>query len=132
MARILIIEDDEPVRTMLGLTLAHFGHSVIEARDGEEGLMLFRNNETDLVITDIVMPEKEGLEVLMTLRKKYPPVKMIAISGGGRQTAKDNLHIAKLMGATRVLAKPVTTETLMAVVNELLAEGRVDRTKAAV
>lgn len=132
MARILIIEDDEAVRTMLSLTLAHFGHAVIEARDGEEGLMLFKHNKTDLVITDIVMPEKEGLEVLMTLRKKVPPVKMIAISGGGRQSAKDNLHIAKLMGATRVLAKPVTTEVLMAVVNEVLAGKTSERPKAVV
>jgi DNA-binding response OmpR family regulator len=123
MARILLIDDDDAVRTMLGLTLTHFGHAVIEARDGEEGLLLFNHNETDLVITDIVMPEKEGLEVLMTLRKKIPPVKMIAISGGGRQSAEDNLHLAKLMGAARVLAKPVTTEALMAAVNDLLAAG---------
>ena len=93
MARILLIDDDDSVRTMLRLTLVHFGHTVIEARDGKEGLELFQNTDVDLLITDIVMPEKEGLEVLMELRKrKHPPVKIIAISGG------DYLHMAKLMG----------------------------------
>ncbi len=82
MARILLIDDDDSVRTMLRLTLAHFGHTVIEARNGKEGLELFQHANADLVITDIVMPEKEGLEVLMELRKKHPPVKIIAISGG--------------------------------------------------
>ena len=100
MARILLIDDDDTVRTMLRLTLVHFGHTVIEARDGKEGLELFQDANVDLLITDIVMPEKEGLEVLMELRKKHPPVKIIAISGG------DYLHMAKLMGAAKVLAKP--------------------------
>ena len=77
MARILLIDDDDSVRTMLRLTLAHFGHSVIEARNGKEGLELFQHANADLLITDIVMPEKEGLEVLMELRKKHPPVKSL-------------------------------------------------------
>ena len=114
MARILLIDDDESVRTMLRLTLAHFGHTVIEAHNGKEGLELFRHANADLLITDIVMPEKEGLEVLMELRKKHPPVKIIAISGG------DYLHMAKLMGAAKVLAKPFSTNVLIAAIDELL------------
>jgi len=117
MARILLIDDDDAVRTMLRLTLAHFGHTVIEARDGKEGLELFQHANVDLLITDIVMPEKEGLEVLMELRKRQPPVKIIAISGG------DYLHMAKLMGAAKVLAKPFSTDVLIAAVNELLPAG---------
>src|SRR6185295_3799520 len=100
MPRILLIDDDDSVRTMLRRTLAHFGHTVIEARNGKEGLELFHSSEVDLIVTDIVMPEKEGLEVLMELRKKQTAVKVIAISGG------DYLHMAKLMGAAKVLAKP--------------------------
>jgi DNA-binding response OmpR family regulator len=124
MARILLIEDDNEVRTMLRLTLIHFGHNVIEARNGREGLELFKTVNADLVITDIVMPEKEGLEVLIKLRaKQVPPVKIIAISGGGRQKAADYLRLAKLMGAARVLAKPFSNEVLLAVIDELLPNG---------
>jgi DNA-binding response OmpR family regulator len=123
MARILIIEDDKAVRTMLGLTLTHFGHTVLEAGNGREGLELFKRANADLVITDIVMPEKEGLEVLIELRQKQVPlVKVIAISGGGRQHAKDYLRMAKLMGAAKVLEKPFSTEVLIAAVNELLSD----------
>ena len=117
MARILLIDDDDSVRTMLCLTLAHFGHTVIEARDGKEGLELFQNANVDLLITDIVMPEKEGLEVLMELRKRHPPVKIIAISGG------DYLHMAKLMGAAKVLAKPFSSNVLIEAIDELLRDG---------
>ena len=118
MARILLIDDDDSVRTMLRLTLAHFGHTVIEARNGKEGLELFQHANADLVITDIVMPEKEGLEVLMELRKRQPPVKIIAISGW-----RDYLHVAKLMGAAKVLAKPFSTNVLIAAIDELLPGG---------
>jgi DNA-binding response OmpR family regulator len=108
---------------MLRLTLTHFGHTVIEARNGKEGLELFRSAGADLLITDIVMPEKEGLEVLMELRRSHSRVKIIAISGGGRQNAEDYLHMAKRMGAAKVLAKPFSNEALLAAINELLADG---------
>jgi DNA-binding NtrC family response regulator len=120
MARILLIEDDESVRTVLYLTLVHVGHDVIEARNGREGLDLFRRSRVDLVITDIVMPEKEGFEVLMKIRKRNPALKIIAISGGGLHNAAHYLHTAKLLGAAKVLAKPFSNEALMAAVNELL------------
>jgi CheY-like chemotaxis protein len=124
MARILLIEDDNEVRTMLRLTLAHFGHTVIEARNGKEGLAMFKTAQVDLVITDIVMPEKDGLAVLTALRtKQLPPVKIIAISGGGRQSAVENLKMAKLLGAAKVLAKPFSNEVLIAAINELLPDG---------
>jgi CheY-like chemotaxis protein len=125
MARILLIDDDEAVRTVMRLTLAHFGHTVTEARDGREGLKFFDQIEVDLLITDIVMPEADGLEVLMEVAKRRPSVRIIAISGGGRQNAGDHLHVAKLLGATKVLAKPFSTEALIAAVNETLA-GRSD------
>ena len=123
MARILLIEDDESVRTMLQMILVHFGHTVMEAGNGNEGLEQFRRAGADLVITDIVMPEKEGIEVLLELRKEQPPVKIIAISGGGRQSATDYLHLATLLGASTVLAKPFSSAELVAAITELLPQG---------
>jgi YesN/AraC family two-component response regulator len=83
MARILLIDDDDSVRRVLRLMLGQFGHFVIEARNGTEGVELFMEANADLVITDIVMPEKEGLEVLKEIRKLSPAVKIIAIPGVG-------------------------------------------------
>ena len=121
MARILLIDDDDAVRTVMRLTLARFGHTVTEARNGREGLTRFREGGADLLITDIVMPEADGLEVLMELAKHRPAVRIIAISGGGRQDASDHLHVAKLLGAAKVLAKPFSPEALLAAVNEALS-----------
>lgn len=122
MARILLIDDDDALRTMLRLTLNHFGHTVVEARNGREGLALYPHADVALVITDIVMPEVEGIEVLMELRKVEPRVKIIAISGGGRASATDYLRLARKLGASRVLAKPFSNEALLAAINDVLAE----------
>ena len=120
MPRILLIDDDDSFRSMLSKTLAHFGHTVIEARNGKEGLELFSHADADLIITDLIMPEKEGLELLMELREMRTAVKIIAMSGGGRNSAADYLPIAKLMGAAKVLSKPFSNEVLVATINELL------------
>ncbi len=120
MAHILLIDDDTALRTMLRLTLIHFGHTVTEAGNGREGLARFTQPGIDLVITDIVMPDVEGLEVLMALRLKQPPVKIIAISGGGRGSATDYLRVATQMGAAKVLAKPFSNETLIRTINEVM------------
>jgi DNA-binding response OmpR family regulator len=125
MAKILIIDDDEAVRTRLRLTLAHFGHTAIAAGDGHEGLKLFRHHRPDLVITDIVMPEKEGLAVVLELRQMQPKPKIIAVSGGGRRDAEEYLRLAGLLGADRVLTKPFSTDVLVAAVAELLPEAGV-------
>ncbi len=122
MARILLIDDDQAVRTGMRLTLAHYGHTVTEARDGREGLKLLDQINVDLLITDIVMPEVDGLEVVIEVAKRRPAMRIIAISGGGRLNASDHLQVAKLLGATKVLAKPFTTEALLAAVNEALTD----------
>jgi len=101
--------------------LAHIGHDVIEARDGQEGLRLFPDSNAELVITDLVMPEKEGLEVLMELRGSHPDLKIIAMSGGGRQNPADNLRIAKYLGASLVLYKPIMLQDLKAALEKVLA-----------
>jgi len=124
MARILLIDDDNAFRTVLGLTLTHFGHAVVEARNGREGLELFLDASADLLITDLVMPEKEGIEVLIALRDRLPPVNIIAMSGGGLGKAETYLRSATLLGAARVLKKPFSNEALLAAVNELLADGK--------
>jgi CheY-like chemotaxis protein len=124
MAHILLIEDDDGVRVMLRDTLVHYGHEVTEARNGREGLELYFQIKPDLLITDIVMPEKEGLELLMELRKRHQHAKVIAISGGGQKQRADYLQMARLMGAAQVLAKPFGNEALRAAVADVLAGGR--------
>jgi DNA-binding response OmpR family regulator len=120
MARILLIDDDEPVRTVLRLMLVHQGHSVIEARNGREGLQLFQASNADLVITDLVMPETEGFEVLVELRKKVPRVKIMVITGGVRGKSANYLDMAMRLGADQVLAKPFSSEGLTAALKLLL------------
>jgi CheY-like chemotaxis protein len=120
MARILVIDDEEPIRAVLRKALMCLGHTVTEAADGKEGLRMFAEHGADLVITDLVMPEMEGFEVLMTLRGEHPNVKIIAISGGGRQGAGDNLRMAKYLGASRVIPKPMSMAQLTEALDALL------------
>ena len=123
MARILLIEDHELVRSLLRETLELAGHAVIEARNGVEGLDLFRQAGADLVITDIVMPHKGGLGVVTALREQDPPVSIIAISGA-RDSAEDYLDLAYRMGAVKVLLKPFSIAALIAAIDELLTVDR--------
>ncbi len=126
MARILLIDDDDNVRSTISCVLDRHGHTVIEARDGEEGLKLYPTVKADLVITDIVMSGKSGLDVLTELRDSHSPFKAIAISGGSLWGREDGLRRARELGVTRVLAKPFTCEALVNAVNELLAPGTSD------
>lgn len=121
MAHILLIEDNDSIRKMLSLFLARFGHTVISARDGQEGLDLFPHSGADLVITDLMMPRKSGLEVMQALRERQARVKVIAISGGGQADEEDPLATAVSLGAFRVFRKPFSPEELMIAVNEVLA-----------
>ena len=123
MARILLIDDDDALRAVLREILVHFGHTVIEARNGTEGLALFQQAPADLLITDIVMPEKDGIEVLMALRDMHRPLKIIAISGAGPHGGGDYLALARLMRAAKVLQKPFSADALMAAINDLLPGG---------
>jgi DNA-binding response OmpR family regulator len=125
MARILLIDDDDPFRIMLKVALTQSHHEVVEARDGRKAIALFAENPAELVITDIIMPDKDGLEILPELRRKHPAVKIIAMSGGGRINAADFLKIAKMLGADRTLSKPFPLLRLITMVNEMLAGGPV-------
>lgn len=106
---------------MLCLTLTAMGHTVEEARDGEQGIAQYEREPADVVLTDLIMPEKEGIETIMELKRKHPNVKIIAMSGGGRVTAADYLQLAKKLGAIRTLAKPFTNEALRATIAATLA-----------
>ena len=122
MQRILVIDDDEQVRELLAEILAQAGYHITEAVNGEVGLKLFRAQPADLVITDLIMPEKEGMETILALRKEFPKVRIIAVSGGGRSTTLDYLPIAKSLGARRTLAKPFTRQEILDAVRDTLAE----------
>lgn len=122
MARILVIDDEDLARFTVRKYLASAGHSVLEARDGKEGLTLQEQDPCDLVITDIIMPEKEGLETILELRQADPKLPIIAISGGGRQGYADYLEAAKPFGANFSLAKPFSQEDLLGAVESCLSE----------
>lgn len=116
MAHILIIDDDDLFRSMLRDTLQVLGHSVTEAANGREGLERLQERPPDLVMTDIIMPDMEGIETIIGLRRSHPRLPVIAMSGGGRGSANDYLQVAQQLGATRVLAKPFSTEELQAAI----------------
>jgi YesN/AraC family two-component response regulator len=98
------------------------GYEVLEARNGKEALAIADKEPVDLVITDIVMPEKEGLETISALKQKIRGIKVVAMSGGGRGSASDYLRLATMMGANRVMLKPFSNDSLAAVLGELLGE----------
>jgi two-component system response regulator (stage 0 sporulation protein F) len=118
MASILIVDDDAPIRAMLRRILEEDGHQIREATNGEIGLMLYRDAPADLVITDILMPERDGMEVTLALTQEFLDVRVIAITG----TIGDQnfLNIAKLFGARRVIQKPFTPEEVRGAVRFVL------------
>ena len=121
MARILVIDDEPHLRILVESFLVQDGHEVDLAENGQKGLKLIERNSYDLVITDVVMPEQDGLEVLMGLKGRVPRMKIIVMSGGGdRLNIQELLNLAKLMGADRVLPKPLDFIKLQAAVKEVL------------
>ena len=104
MATILIIDDEEPIRALLRTALEAAGHEVMGAANGRVGLALYRHRPADLVITDIVMPELNGLDMLLELTREFLHAKVIAISGAGEE--KNVLDVAKLLGARQTFQKP--------------------------
>ena len=121
MQRVLVIDDDEQVRALLYEILERAGFEVMEASNGVEGLKLYRLQPADLVITDLIMPEKEGVETIMELRSQFPNARIIAISGGQRAGGRDYLPIAARLGARRTVAKPFSRQEILEAVRETLA-----------
>lgn len=122
MPLILIIDDDDNYRTMLKRTLEREGYETAVAENGKRGMELARSSAPDLVITDLVMPEKEGIETIIELKKEYPGLQIIAISGAGNSGPEDYLKLAKHLGSSYTFAKPFPREELIKVVKELLEE----------
>ncbi len=119
MATILIIDDEEIVRVLLRSALKAAGYEVVEAANGREGLALYRHKPTDLVITDIAMPEMNGLDMMLELTRYFLDAKVIAISGG--EGEKNVLDVAKLLGARRTIQKPFSMTQLLDAVRYELA-----------
>jgi CheY-like chemotaxis protein len=120
MKRILLIEDDEDFRGVLRTALELRGFEVAQAADGDEGIRSFCQQEPDLVLCDLFMPQKEGLETIRELRRNFPEVKIIAMSGGAFGGRMDLLSVARLMGANGLLQKPFDQPTLLATIEKVL------------
>lgn len=120
--RILVVDDNGQMREALRLIFETAGHEVLAAANGKIALHLQKTMPADLVITDIIMPEMEGVELIKDIRNIAPRVKIIAISGGGRTDANLCLTIAGELGADRTLLKPFSNSAIMSIVSELFAD----------
>ncbi|HEX4263634.1 MAG TPA: response regulator [Verrucomicrobiae bacterium] len=119
MANILVIEDDTNVRAAIHHGLTQAGHTVLSAPDGKQGMNTLRHSAVDLVVTDIFMPEQEGLETITALRKQHPKLPVIAISGGN-VVSEAMLAVARELGAQEVIEKPFGLDRLLTAVGKVL------------
>jgi CheY-like chemotaxis protein len=120
MPRILIIDDNEAMRAVLSDLLTQAGYETVEAASGRAAVQVQRERPAELLITDIFMPETDGLEVILHFRQEFPAVKIIAVSGGGSRGMVELLGVARKMGAQRALIKPFSLEELLEAVAELI------------
>lgn len=124
MPRILVIDDDEQFLRLMEAMLQRGNFDVVVAHSGKQGLRICENTHFDLVITDLIMPDMEGLEVIMELKRKAPNAKILAVSGGGRNDPGSYLNLAMALGADGALTKPFGLETLLKTVGQLVAADR--------
>lgn len=120
MALILIIDDEPQIRSMLKLMLERDGYKVAEAPDGIEGIKIYRQTPADLIITDLIMPNKDGIGMIIELKKEFSDVKIIALSGGGLNKPEGYLKGAKKLGAACTLTKPIDREEMLRAVKDVL------------
>ncbi len=120
MPGILIIEDDPDLREMLKTALSGDYLSILEAKDGKDAIIHFKPGVIDLVVTDLIMPEEDGLKVIMKIKEMKPGIKIIAISGGGKAGPGSYLQIARTLGADAVFSKPFSINDLAGKIKELL------------
>lgn len=120
MARILVIDDDDGFRKMVRYMLEKEGYEIIEACDGNKGIEVYCQEDVDLVITDIFMPEKEGIETILELRRENPDIKIIAVSGGGWKGDFDALQIAEAFGVQKAFEKPFDRQEMVEAISILL------------
>lgn len=122
MANILIIDDDAQFRTMVRQLLEEEGHHIYETCDGREALRIYREHEVELSIIDILMPNKDGLETILELKRYFPKPQIIAMSGGGRGGQQTYLEHAKIFGAEIILNKPFDPPELFEAIDRMLEE----------
>ena len=122
MPRILVVDDNDDIRSMLELLLRREGFDVASARDGEQALALFAERAADIVITDLFMPERDGIETIVALRDRYPNAKIIAMSGWQSQRGPDYLAVARDIGAAGTLRKPFEPRELLRLVRRVTSE----------
>ena len=122
MAHILVIDDEAEVRYAIRAVLEDQGHQVQEAETGSQGLETLGREGFDLVICDIIMPDKEGIETIVEIRETLPEQKIVAMSGGGRIKKEDYLAVAAAVGATHTISKPFDAETLTDMVQAILKQ----------
>ncbi|MCC2641614.1 MAG: Signal transduction response regulator, receiver domain [Nitrospira sp.] len=122
MPSVLIVDDEEAIRHLIRETLEQAGYRVHEASDGKEGLTRYRESPADLVIMDILMPDQDGLESILTLRREFPGAKIVAITGGSDMIGILNfLDVARMLGARRTLQKPFEMKQLLDTVHAEIA-----------
>lgn len=120
MKKVLIIDDEQQLRALLRIILVREGFAVQEASDGRAGLALWRQSPADLVLTDLFMPETDGIEVIRVVKQSSPEAKIIAMTGGGHARMLEIAEAAKIFGAEHILYKPFGRESLLSAVNALL------------
>lgn len=120
MKKILVVDDDDMFRNMLSETLRGAGYEVFEAENGKIAMRVILGGLLDLVVTDLIMPEQEGIETIKEIKRIYPDMKIIAVSGGMRGGAMDFLPIAEYMGATMIFRKPIDRKAFLSAVSELV------------
>lgn len=117
----LVVDDEETLRKLVSIVLERAGHRVLTASSGSEALRILKSEQVDLVISDIVMPETDGIELMREIRTKFPGMKIISMSGGGNYlTASLCLKLAGQMGASVILSKPFTPDQLLETVTHAL------------
>ena len=120
MARILIVDDEQQIRLMLRQMLERLGHEVSEAAGGNQAVRIYREDPADVVIMDLIMPDKEGIETITEIRRDYPEARIVAMSGGGRMGPGNYLELASKLGAQRTLSKPFTMADIQDAIEGLL------------
>jgi CheY-like chemotaxis protein len=123
MAKVMVVDDDVAIRHALNRVLAAEGHEVLEESDGKSALRHFTGDPVDLVVSDVYMPDMDGIQFLMRVREAFPEAKIIMMSGGGNLPATSVLEAAKALGADRVVPKPFSSSEIREAIRDVLGVG---------